>query len=274
MAQEYTGQARHLVNLVPQWAHYLKFDTMARGPGTTLADVLAGTPLRSGMAAVSNLGSDPTWTGHPLSAVNTYGFGRLAWDPRLDAASVTREWLVATFSPVPAPRLEPLQAALMASWEVYENYTSPLGVGFVCAANHYDMDLPHRQPQTNATATHVGYQRNGTYGRDYRNPQYVQLATCPEAELLCFHNVPYTHRLRTRGNASVIEYIYASHAAGARAAAGYVQTWLDLAPELGRFPEYNVTLDRLRTGAADAAKFRDAVVDYFAKLTGIPPPPP
>ena len=34
------------------------------------------------MVAVSNVGDDPFWTGHPLAQANLYTFGRLAWDPR------------------------------------------------------------------------------------------------------------------------------------------------------------------------------------------------
>lgn len=57
--------------------------------------------------------------------------------------------------------------------QVYENYTSPLGIGFVCASNHYDMDLPHRQATTNATKHAVGYRRSDTYAVAYHNPLYV-----------------------------------------------------------------------------------------------------
>ena len=50
----------------------------------TLGDRVAGGALTpfSGLAAVSNFGLDGNWTGHVLSAVNTYAFGRLAWAPR------------------------------------------------------------------------------------------------------------------------------------------------------------------------------------------------
>eukprot|EP00911_Craspedida_sp_UC1_P002819 UC1_evm1s2064 len=278
--QEYTGQAKHLVNLAPQWASYLAFDTMARRTTSTtaaatatsmpLSSLLPSSPHRSGMAAVSNLGSDPSWTGHPLSAVNTYAFGRLSWSPSLDATTVTKEWIRATWSDAPQV-LQPLSAMMMASWEVYENYTSPLGLGFVCAGNHYDMDLGHRQRQTNATKTHLGYDRAETYGRDYRNPTFVDLESCPETQLLTFHNVPYTHQLHTHHNVSLIQYIYSSHRAGAAAAEGFVREWTALLPDLGSHPEYNRTLQRLQTGATDAGKFRDSVIKYFEGLTGILP---
>ena len=45
------------------------------------------------------MGEDPNWTGHEFSAANTYGYGRLAWDPTLSAEDVTREWVEMTWSP-------------------------------------------------------------------------------------------------------------------------------------------------------------------------------
>ena len=91
-----SGQTRHVCHLPVQWKSYLDTDLAVpgHGPGrraatTTLADVVSGAALGAatkrhvfaGTAAVSNLGDDPTWTGHEFSAANTYGYGRLAWNP-------------------------------------------------------------------------------------------------------------------------------------------------------------------------------------------------
>src|SRR5690606_21798952 len=84
ITQEYTGQQRHLCYLVPQWKEILDFDTYAKGPGATVGKIVSGAvfPMRfSGLAGVSNVGSDPNWTGHTLAQANLYGYGRLAWDP-------------------------------------------------------------------------------------------------------------------------------------------------------------------------------------------------
>ena len=94
-AQEYTGQAVHAVGLTKQWAHYLSFDTMRHGANSTLRDLLSRSGAFahanvsiSGMAAVSNVGNNGNLTGSILGQSNTYGFGRLAWDPSLTAAAV------------------------------------------------------------------------------------------------------------------------------------------------------------------------------------------
>ena len=115
---------------------------------------MSGRPL-TGMACVSNLGSYANWTGHVLAGSNTYGFGRLSWDPTQSAEAINREWAAMTFplvvppapiraplSPVPSlpslPSLSPLHSAvdtvtdiLQRSRSIYEGYTSPLGIGFI-----------------------------------------------------------------------------------------------------------------------------------------------
>src|SRR4051812_11719511 len=72
ITQEYFGQARHTVFLVPYWKDTLDFDV--RGPVKSRVAAFAG---------VSNIGLDENWTGNHLSQANLYGFGRLAWNPDL-----------------------------------------------------------------------------------------------------------------------------------------------------------------------------------------------
>ena len=162
--QEYTGQQIHAVGLTAQWKSYLDFDTMANASATTttVASLLTGRK-NFGMACVSNFGNWANVTGHVLAASNSYGFGRLAWDPTLSAAAVHREWAAMTF-PAPAPasasertaggggrsRTEPgldnggtprslpsavevVGSILDRSWLAFEAYTSPLGIGFMCS---------------------------------------------------------------------------------------------------------------------------------------------
>jgi hypothetical protein len=41
-----------------------------------------------GIAGVANTGRDVNWTGHDFAQANWYAFGRLAWNPGLDAAEI------------------------------------------------------------------------------------------------------------------------------------------------------------------------------------------
>ena len=79
--------------------------------------------------AVSNVGDDEFWTGHPLAQANLYAFGRLAWDPSLDPGSLLDEWIGLTFPGSPLMVGEILHAMMDSSWQVYESYTAPLGIG-------------------------------------------------------------------------------------------------------------------------------------------------
>lgn len=75
----------------------LNFDTFVDGPGSTVGSRLSGTPM-GGMACVSNMGSWANMTGHVLAASNTFGCGRLAWDPTLTASEINKEWAAMTFT--------------------------------------------------------------------------------------------------------------------------------------------------------------------------------
>eukprot|EP00466_Bigelowiella_natans_P005846 jgi/Bigna1/78912/fgenesh1_pg.58_\ len=135
-AQEYTGQQIHMVGLSKMWRSYLDFDTHASGENSTVAALLkrevpgfANTV--SGMAAVSNLGNYSNWTGHIMAASNWYGLGKLAWDTRRSSRSIHREWARRVFPRVRPGSVELVAGMLESSWETYEKYDSPLGLGFV-----------------------------------------------------------------------------------------------------------------------------------------------
>lgn len=220
-----------------------------------------------------------------MSAVNTFGFGRLSWAPRLDATALLREWAEVGLAGSTADAIDAVVAMLAASWPAYENFTANLGWGFVCAANHYDMDPASRTDYTNASRTRVGYARGqpSAYASAYNGAAaaaFLSLDECPEQLLLSFFNVEYTYQLRgpEYGGLSVLEWIYASHAAGAATSASFPQQWHALkglvnlsayavggATENGVFDSVTAIL---QAGAADAASFSAAVTQYFQQLVG------
>ena len=275
---EYLGQDVHAMALPLQWASYLAFDLCGGGGGDTTLGGVVSRGAFSGMAAVSNLGADENWSGHALNAVNAFGFGRLAWAPAAPPAALLREWAELTFPGSQPAAVEGVVALLGDTWEAYENFTSPLGVGFVCAGNHYSMDPAGRQDYINASRTHVGYSRGtGGYAATYNGrarEAFSSLSTCPEELLLSFWNVPYAHVLQgpRYGGRSVLGWIYASHAAGAAAAAGFVGRWAALQGGLAMDPAAFAGVAALLAQAArDAAAFSATVVGFFANTSGIPP---
>ena len=123
IAQEYTGQQRHVCYLMPWFRQILDFDMKTRPQDSTVAALIRGAG--NGMAAVTNTGNDENWTGHDLAAANLYGFGRLSYGPGLDPSVIADEWLRLTFGNN-EPVETTLHRILMQSWPTYEKYTAPL----------------------------------------------------------------------------------------------------------------------------------------------------
>ncbi|WP_018750201.1 alpha-glucuronidase family glycosyl hydrolase [Paenibacillus sanguinis] len=281
IAQEYTGQARHVCYLVPQWKEVLEFDTFARGEGSEVAKVVSGTLFGSklgGIAAVSNIGNDENWTGHVLAQANLYGFGRLSWNPQLTPEQIAREWIYLTFGTKPKV-VEIILHILLNSWQTYENYTAPLGVGWMVNPNH------HYGPNVDgyeysrwgtyhfADRDGIGVDRTVKTGTGYTSqyhPPYAELYesldTCPDELLLFFHHVPYSHKLHS--GQTVIQHIYDTHFAGAEQAAGFLEKWLTLEGSIDAGQFENVR-SRLQEQAQHALEWRDQINTYFFRKSGM-----
>src|SRR5262249_34042893 len=96
---------------------------------------------------------------------------------------------------------------------------------------------------------------------------YESTSSTPDDLLAFFHHVPYTYILHTAK--TVIQHIYDSHYEGAESAFGYVAQWQSLK---GRIDDerYAATLARLQYQSDHAIVWRDAICNYFFRLSGIP----
>ncbi len=282
VTQEYTGQQKHLCYLVPQWKEVLEFDTFAKGEGSLVSRVadgsLFGRPI-GGIAAVSNVGDDENWTGHPLAQANLYGYGRLAWNPDLSAEQITDEWISMTFAAKDSTR-RVMSRILLSSWSVYESYTAPLGVGWmVNPGHHYGPNVDGYEYSKWGTyhfadCRGIGVDRTentGTgYTAQYHSPhreRFESLSTCPDEFVLFFHHVPYTHRLHS--GKTVIQHIYDSHFEGVEQAETLRLSWESLQ---GNIDEtwYQATLRRLDVQVEHSKEWRDQINTYFYRKSGIP----
>jgi alpha-glucuronidase len=173
VTQEYFGQARHTVFLVPQWKEALDFDLCANGPGTRVKDLAAGKTFdrpAGGFVAVICVGLDDqrslkspaapgalsstNWLGNHLSQANLYGFGRLAWNPNLTSEQIIDEWTRQTLGSDPE-LLKTVTEIQLSSWRTYENYTGPLGLQTLTdiVGDHYGPGSPMtscRHPRSTA----------------------------------------------------------------------------------------------------------------------------
>jgi alpha-glucuronidase len=274
ITQEYFGQARHTVFLVPMWKEVLDFDLHAGRPGTPVKERTSG-----GVIGVSNVGLDDNWLGNHMSQANLYGFGRLAWNPDLSSEQIVYEWTRLTFGDDPRV-VSTVTSIQMSSWRTYENYTGPLGLQTLTdiTGNHYGVSVEaserngwgqwHRADEKGAGMDRTIATGTGFIGQ-YRPEAarlYESLADCPDDLLLFMHHVPYTHVLHN--GRTVIQYLYDSHYEGAETVEEYVRRWKSLKGLVDE-RRYGDVLAQLEYQAGQAEVWRDAVVNWFLRASGI-----
>jgi alpha-glucuronidase len=283
VTQEYMGQARHTVFLVPMWKETLDFDMRVQDRSTPVKALVSGKVFRrpaGGFVGVANVGLDDNWFGNHLSQANLYGFGRLAWNPDLSARRIAEEWTRLTFGNDPEV-VGTISGLQLESWRDYETYTGPLGLQTLTdiTGNHYGVAVEASERNGwgqwhRADEQGVGMDRTvstGTgYAGQYRSAvarMYESVDSCPDDLLLFFHHVPYTTVLHS--GKSVIQYLYDSHYEGAEAVAAYAGRWKSLH---GRIDDrrYREVLAQLEYQAGQAQVWRDAVTTWFLRTSGIP----
>ncbi|CZS99642.1 probable Probable alpha-glucuronidase A [Rhynchosporium graminicola] len=283
VAQEYLGQQLHLVYLAPLWKTILDFDLRVDGQKSLVRDIISGKrfnrPL-TGSAAVVNVGSNTTWVGSHLAMSNLYAYGRLAWDPTLDAQAILEDWTRLTFGADPQV-LSAITNMSMASWPAYENYTGNLGIQTLA-----DITYTHYGPKpasldnngwgqwTRADRTSIGMDRtvsNGTGFSGQYPPEvaaiYESLETTPDNFLLWAHHVKYDYRLRS--GETVIQHFYNAHYNGAATAQTFVPLWESLKDKIDS-ERYEEVLFRLKYQAGHSLVWRDAINNFYYNLSGIP----
>ncbi|MFC4306827.1 alpha-glucuronidase family glycosyl hydrolase [Cohnella boryungensis] len=281
ITQEYTGQQRHLCYLVPQWKEVIEFDTRARGEGSLVARVVDGSLFGrrlGGMAAVANVGDAPNWTGHLLAQANLYGYARLAWNPGLSSEEIAREWVRMTFGRDWEAERVILQM-LLDSYNIYEAYTAPLGVGWmVNPDHHYGPNVDGYEYAKWGTYHYadrdgIGVDRTvatGTgFAGQYHSPnseRYESRESCPDELLLFFHHVPYKHRLNS--GKTVIQHIYDSRFEGAERAAELLTLWESIGERIDE-ELYGQVRQRLLHQREHACEWRDILNTYFYRKSGI-----
>ncbi len=169
---------------------------------------------------------------------------------------------------------------LMASWPAYEGYTGPLGLQTLTdiTGSHYGPGIEasenngwgqwHRADHEGvgmdrSVATGTGFA--GQYAPEVAQ-KYEKAATTPDELLLFFHHVPYTYKLHD--GKTVIQSLYDLHYTGAARAAEFVREWDGLKGKI-ESRIFDAVRVRLVYQAGHAVVWRDAVVQYFWKLSGI-----
>lgn len=280
---EYLGHQIDINYVLPQWRSMALQHTTVH----SVADDRVCSLIRSrsadvhntGFAAVSNIGMDENWTGNSLAQLNLYAFGRMCWNPELTAQTIAREWVAQTFPHLELGERNTLEEILLSSNQTYENYTSPLGVGFmVTPAVHYGpavdgYEFDRWGTYHFADRNGIGVDRTTASGSGYTSQyptdlaeQYEHLESTPDELLLFFHHVPYTHTLHS--GKTVIQHIYDTHFAGVERVQQYIQQW-DALREHIPDSTWNNVADRLQQQLENARNWRDQVNTFFYRMSGI-----
>jgi alpha-glucuronidase len=236
------------------------------------------------MAGVANIGNDRDWTGGTFNQANWYAFGRLAWDPALDADAIAREWAQQTFGTDPRV-VTPVVDMMMRSREAVVDYTGPFGLAHLMATGHHYGPGPWvselQRPEWNPVYYHradrqgIGFDRTKTgsnavgqyapaVAKLYANPR-----TTPESELLWFHHLPWDYRLKS--GETLWEGMVHHYDRGVATVTAMRREWDSLRP-LVDAERWEKAATFLAIQEREARWWRDASLAYWQLVNGLPLP--
>lgn len=265
ITQEYLGQSKHLTYLAPMWKEFFGFVNPDR---------------LVGISGVANIGDDANWCGHPFSQANWYAFGRLAWNPSLTAEEIAHEWLVQTYGNQDEKFTKPVEMMMMTSREACVNYMMPLGLHHIFKFDHHYGPEPDGFIASyplewcpvyyhKADAQGVGFDRSskgtdavGQYPEPYRS-LYDNIATCPEEDLLWFHHVPWTYKMKS--GSTLWQELCMKYNMGVAMVEVYRDFWHTSAKQYmkGHEQEWQHTDSLLNVQLENAKEWRNTCLKYF-----------
>ena len=259
LAQEYTGHQIDLFAMPPMWREV--FDDM-------------GADRVQAIAAVSNLGRDDNYTGHPFAAVNLFGYGLFAWNPDLSPEEIIRLWCRLTYR-LPEAQEDALCRMLVESRDVYEQYTAPLGLCWMVTEHvHYgpgpdDYEFDSWGTYHRADRDAVGIDRTAS-GTGYLlqyppelQARYATPETCPDKLALFFHRLRYDHVMPD--GRTLIQRIYDDHFEGLDRTRAMAETLKSLPLPS---PDQEEALERMERQLHNAREWCDVINTFFHRFSG------
>ncbi len=287
LTKEYTGQATHLVYLGPLYEEVLKSDTYVAGKGSTVARIIDGEVdhyALTGMAGVSNIGTDRNWTGGDFDQANWYVYGRLAWNPQASSRDIADDWVRMTFSNDPA-FVKPVVDMMMASRQTMVDYMTPIGLAHQMGTDHHYGPAPWvctlKRPEWNpcyyaqANATGIGFDRTATGSNALAQyaPDAAKLWSDPhhidEHYLLWFHHVPWTFKMQD--GRTVWDEMVTKYDQGAANVTTMAATWAAMKPYVDP-ARFEAVSENLQVQQREAKWWRDASIAYFQTKSNLPLP--
>lgn len=302
ITQEYLGHSKQLVFLSTMWEECLKSDTYQEGRGSTVARCTNGSIFGNkytAIAGVANTGLDSNWTGHDFAQANWYAFGRLAWNDTLSSAQIADEWLRLTFgsndqNEITAGKdelwntefLKPVKEMMLSSRETAVNYSMPLGLHHIFAANHHYGPGPWYAPTGvrpdwtppyyhQADTIGIGFNRTSSGSNavsQYHQPlasQFEDLNVCPEIYLLWFHHLPWSYKMRSRR--TLWDELCFRYDQGVQQVREYQKIW-DKSRDYIDQERFLRVQSKLKQQARDAQVWKDGCLLYFQQFSRRPIP--
>ncbi|MEP7317538.1 MAG: alpha-glucuronidase family glycosyl hydrolase [Panacibacter sp.] len=287
LTQEYLGFSTHLVYLAPLFKECLDADTYEKGATSTVAKVIDGSledHIISGIAAVSNIGSDINWTGHPFAQANWYAYGRLAWDHQLTSAQIADEWTRQTFTNNKI-FVDTVKEIMLASREALVNYMTPLGLNHIMGYSHHYGPAPWYNKAERADWNPVYFHKADSVGIGFNRTakgsnalaqytpqvqqQFEDIKTCPEKYLLWFHHVAWNYKMRS--GRSLWEELCYKYDAGTDTVRTMQREWNNIKNLVDDERFQQVTM-LLNIQQQEAEWWRNACVLYFKTFSAMPFP--
>lgn len=287
ITQEYLGQGTHLVYLAPLFKECLESDTYCKGKGSTVAKVIDGSLDNhsiSGIAGVSNIGTDRNWTGHLFGQANWYAFGRLAWNHELTSDEIAEEWIRQTFSN-DNEVVSKIKTIMLKSREDCVNYMTPLGLHHIMGWNHHYGPAPwikdkHRDDWTSvyyhrADSNGIGFDRTekGTNAVSQYYPEVAEtfssLEKCPDEYLLWFHHLPWKFKMKS--GKTLWEELCYHYYKGVEGVKETINIWNSLESKIDK-DEFEHVKMLLNIQLKEAIWWRNACVLYFQTFSKMPIP--
>jgi alpha-glucuronidase len=162
----------------------------------------------------------------------------------------------------------------------------PLGLHHIFAGDHHYGPGPwYAPPRVRKDWTPPYYHQADTLGigfdrtsrgsnavAQYHEPlasQLEQVESCPEKDLLWFHHLPWTYRMKS--GRTLWDELCLTYDRGVRQVHGFQQTWDACRPyvDAERFAEVQRLL---RTQSRDAQIWKDGCLQYFGQFSRLPYP--
>jgi len=266
--------------------------------GSSVARIVDGSLYGHGdscIIGVANTGSDRNWCGHHFAQANWYAFGRLAWDHRLKADAIAREWIRMTWSGGGSPTdlarqptgtasngpslVHAIEEMMLGSWEACINYMTPLGLHHLMReGHHYGPDpvfnVAPRVDWNNvyfhrADVEGLGFDRSRRGSNavgQYLEPlagQFDDMDACPEELLLWFHHVPWEHTMRS--GRTLWQELQHRYDVGVAFVERMCDIWQGLEGQVDPQRHEHVS-QRLEQQLENAREWRKTCIDYFGQF--------